>query len=190
VTTQGVPNYYGPQRLRGENVKVGIALKNGDLKRGTELILEKIQPYLNKGGLESVPKVFWYEKRMFRHLRKYPNDFAGALRRVPKRIRRLYLHAYQSQIFNQQLDQVSSDQHMPPSFTIPGFTIDKMPEMNTIPITRKSLLIVKQFHLLRIAPASIKIRFTLGKGEYASILLLHLLTENRFSSEFLCGTKI
>ena len=99
ATSRGFPNYYGPQRLSG-NVEVGKAIKNGDLKLAVTLILKKVQPLLENGDLENIPKVFWYEKNMLRHLKKYPNDYAGALRRIPKRIRRLYIHAYQSYIFN------------------------------------------------------------------------------------------
>ncbi|UCH02130.1 MAG: tRNA pseudouridine(13) synthase TruD, partial [Candidatus Bathyarchaeota archaeon] len=174
VTSQGVPNYYGPQRLGGRNADVGKAIINGNLKLATEIILKKIQPFLVGGGVKSIPRVFWYEKNMLRHLAKFPNDYAGAIRKIPKRIRRLYTHAYQSYIFNEKLGQKLLKKRVPKTIIVQGYTVPTMPELNTIPIERNSYLIAKDFKTLMVKNGIVKIRFTLPSGGYASTLLSHL----------------
>jgi tRNA(Glu) U13 pseudouridine synthase TruD len=166
---------FGSQRFGGNNVAVGKAIKNGDLKQAVVLILEKIQPWLCEDGIEAVPKVFWYEKRMVRHLRKYPNDYAGTLRKIPKKVRKIFVHAVQSNQFNEQLKQAIGNKDIPKTMTIPGFQISKMPELSTTPITRRTLLTSPDFQILEIQDGITTIRFSLGKGEYASTVLLHLM---------------
>ncbi len=174
VTARGVPNYFGPQRLGGGNAAVGQAIKDGRLRRGVDLILAKVQPYLADGGIDRVPNVFWYEKRMLRHLAVYPNDAAGALRKIPKRILRLYVHAYQSHLFNRQLQQALHDQRVPVTLTIPGFATPTMPGLETTAITRRTFLTAQDFTVLKMGEGLAVIRFTLGSGEYASTLLANL----------------
>jgi len=171
AVTRGVPNYYGPQRFGEGNMEVGMAIKNGDLKRAVEIILKKVQPWLEIGDLEAIPRVFWYEKKMVNHLQKYPNDYAGALRKIPKRIRNIYIHAYQSHIFNQKLREAIISNNVPSTFTIQGFRVPKMPELKAKAIERQTFVIPTDFNILEVTNSSVKLRFKLYKGEYASTLL-------------------
>ena len=175
VSSLGIPNYYGPQRTSGENVEVGRAIKNGDLKRGVTLILEKVKPYLVEGGINNIPKVFWYEKKMVLHLTKYPNDYAGALRKIPKKILTLYVHAYQSHLFNEKLKKAICENDIPESISIHGFNTPVLPELRTFPIKRRSLLMTNCFKILKVTDGKVLLRFTLAKGEYASTLLSNLI---------------
>jgi tRNA pseudouridine13 synthase len=178
ASSQGVPNYYGPQRLSG-NVEVGCALKEGNLKLASEHILEKVQPWVKKGEVEAIPKVFWYEKRMIKHLGMYPNDYAGALRKIPKRIRRLYVHAYQSHVFNEELRRLTQAKQAPRVIAVQGFAVPRMPELSTKSFERRTMLVAKGFKILSLTGDSARLRFTLDKGEYASTFLSHLLGEDR-----------
>jgi tRNA pseudouridine13 synthase len=175
VMQPGIPNYYGPQRLSGGNAEVGSALKEGRLQDAVERILRKVQPYLQTGSVQEIPKVFWYEKRMVLHLKQFPKDYAGALRRIPKKIRRIFTHAYQSHLFNEQLKQLISGKQIPKMITIPGFPVPKMPELSTRPITRRSLLTADDFTIVHNQEGEVVVRFMLQKGEYASTLLSHLI---------------
>lgn len=179
VKTKGLPNFFGPQRLGGDNAEVGRAIKNDDLKGAVEIILKKIQPFIKDGQFENIPKTFWYEKRVLQHLTAYPNDFAGALRKIPKRILRLYTHAYQSENFNDMLTTAIKDNKVPKSIIIPGFNVSKMPNLSTLHIERKSHLLAKDFKVLKIENGIVKLKFTLGSGEYASTLLSHLVVSDR-----------
>jgi len=176
IATEGIPNLFGSQRFGGNNVGIGKAIKDGDLRQAVELILKRIQPWLREQGIEAVPKVFWYEKRMVSHLWKYPNDYAGALRKIPKKIRKIFVHAVQSHRFNEQLKQAIGNSALPKTITLPGFRTPKMPELSTTPITRRTLLKSPDFQILEIQDGNTKVRFSLSNGEYASTLLTYLHT--------------
>lgn len=179
VKTKGIPNLFGPQRLGGDNAEVGRAIKNDHLKGAVEIILRKIQPFIKGGKFENIPKTFWYEKRVLQHLDKYPNDYAGALRKIPKRILRLYTHAYQSKNFNDMLATAIKNNKIPKSIVIPGFNVSKMPNLSTLPIERKSYLTTKDFKVLKVGNGIARLKFILGSGEYASTLLSHLVVSDR-----------
>jgi len=175
ITGYGVPNYFGPQRLGGSNAEVGEAIKDGDLGKATEIVLEKVRIYLNDGNIGNIPKVYWYEKKILRHLTKFPNDYAGALRKVPRKILSIYVHAYQSKIFNENLQQSLHENNIPETITIPGFQVPKMPELTTPQITRKSLLIARNFRAIKVKTNFAILKFTLEKGEYATTLISSLI---------------
>jgi len=178
VSEEGVLNYYGPQRFEGQNAEVGEALKEGTLKKATEIILGKVHPFLVEGTIDTVPNVYWYEKKMLRHLQKFPNDYAGALRRIPKKILRIYVHAYQSKIFNTSLQRASIENKIPENISVPGFQIPRMPELKTMQIERKSILKADQFTIIKASDHTAVLRFRLGSGEYATTLLSYLIDNN------------
>jgi tRNA pseudouridine13 synthase len=80
-----IPNYFGEQRFSKNNAEIGKSIIKGDFKGAVALILN------NEGD---------YEKDIKRYLRKSPNDFIGALRIIPKKILRMYVHSYQSYLWN------------------------------------------------------------------------------------------
>lgn len=53
-----------------------------------------------KKSLELFPYRLKNERSMLGYLCEHPNDFAGALRRLPKRLRKMFLNAYQAEIWN------------------------------------------------------------------------------------------
>jgi tRNA pseudouridine13 synthase len=171
----GLPNYYGPQRFSGQNAEIGEAIRMGDLKKATELLLAKLQPAMKKGGLAVVPDVFWYEKLVAQHLLQHPNDYAGALRRTPKKILRIFPHAYQSRIFNERLRRAIERSEVPPTITIDGFKVNKMPELSTHSVERSSRIRPINLRIVRVQPGQATIRFSLGSGEYATTILSQLI---------------
>jgi tRNA pseudouridine13 synthase len=171
--SHGVPNFYGPQRLSG-NVAVGLALKEGNLKLASEHILEKVQRWIREGEVDAIPKVFWYEKRMVKHLERFPNDYAGALRKIPKRIRRLFVHAYQSHVFNEELGRLVEAEQVPRVIVVQGFAVPRMPELSAKSFERRTMLVAEEFRILSVRNDLVRLRFTLGKGEYASTFLSHI----------------
>lgn len=122
LAQRGVPNYFGYQRFgttRPNTHLVGRALLRGDLEGaviaylGNPYMTEKIEAYEARKFLEATrdyrkalevfPKYLTYERAMLDHLAKHPNDYAGALRRLPKKLRWMLLHAYQGYLFNKIL---------------------------------------------------------------------------------------
>ncbi len=84
-----IPNYFGEQRFSKNNPLVGKAIIKDDFKEAVELILE------NKGDFEEKIKVYLKENK---------NDCVGAVNLIPFKIRKLYVHAYQSYLFNKTID--------------------------------------------------------------------------------------
>ncbi len=133
---EGFLNYFGEQRFGGGNTHlVGREIIKGNLEKAIKYVLtfsevrnKKAAKFRNfaqknwkkwKNILAKTPKFLGLEKSVLNLLVRYPNDFAGALRTLPKPIRRMYVHAYQSWIWNQVLEKakVKTNKRLP----IPGF---------------------------------------------------------------------
>lgn len=54
-------------------------------------------------ALEIYPKKLVFERRIIRHLAKKPGDWKGALLSLPKNLVKIFVHAYQSYLFNRIL---------------------------------------------------------------------------------------
>ena len=72
-------NYFDEQRFSKNNVEIGRLL----LKKNFEKAVELIDYSACKN-----------------HLNNYPHDFVGALRKIPIRLLRMYINAYQSMLWN------------------------------------------------------------------------------------------
>jgi len=83
------PNFFGLQRFGKDlkNPKIGKAIIKKDYKKACDLILSS-----NELG--------YIEKPVFDHLQKNKEDYLGALKKLPKNIITMYLHSYQSYLFN------------------------------------------------------------------------------------------
>jgi tRNA pseudouridine13 synthase len=120
----GVPNFFGHQRFgttRPITHLVGKAIVKGNLEEAAMLFLAKPSPdehpssrlvreqLLSTGdfkqSLECFPKQLRYERLMLAHLAEKPEDYAGAFRRLPMKLQKLFIQAYQSFLFNRFLSQ-------------------------------------------------------------------------------------
>jgi len=120
----GLPNFFGHQRFgtaRPITHLVGRELVRGNVRKAVELFLAHVGPgegpraiearsYLAdtwdlKGFLDLLPRGLYYERVVARHLLKKPRDFHGALRLLPLRLRKLFIHAYQAYLFNRFLSK-------------------------------------------------------------------------------------
>ncbi len=126
---RGVPNYFGYQRfgtVRPNTHLVGKAIVQGNLEEAVMLYLARPYPkersdayearkFLDetrdyRRALELFPSRLHYERNMLDSLSKNPRDFAGALRRLPKKLRRMLVHAYQSYLFNRILSKLIEEE--------------------------------------------------------------------------------
>jgi tRNA pseudouridine13 synthase len=80
-----IPNLYGPQRFSKNNDLVGRAIIKKDFGEAVDFILE------NNGVIEDKIK---------HYLKNNKNDYIGALRIIPLKTRKLFVHSYQSFLFN------------------------------------------------------------------------------------------
>ncbi|MFH0868320.1 MAG: tRNA pseudouridine(13) synthase TruD [Candidatus Woesearchaeota archaeon] len=85
-----IPNYFGQQRLSNNNSLIGKALIKNNFKEAIDLII---------GSNSDCKEEINY------HLKKQKNDFVGALKIIQFRLLKLYIHSYQSFLFNKTLEQ-------------------------------------------------------------------------------------
>ncbi len=114
----GFINYFGEQRfgMRGDTHLVGKEILKNNLEEAVWLYLtnkgnesEEISAFREnlrktrdiRQGLRECPKVLRNEIILMNHLVRTPNDYAGALRRLNKKFRRMLVHAYQSYLWNE-----------------------------------------------------------------------------------------
>lgn len=119
---EGIPNIFGPQRF-GETrpitavvgkemlkdnfenaVKTYLAdyfeQETDDAKKARRLLSENWNIDGFGKALGTFPYRLKNERSMLGYLCEHPNDFAGALRRLPKRLRKMFLNAYQAELWN------------------------------------------------------------------------------------------
>jgi len=120
----GIPNFFGHQRFgttRPITHLVGKYILLDELEKAALTFLAKPGHYEHpesrqareqlwntqnyEKALHYFPFRLVYERQMLKHLAKQPTDFIGAFHRLPKRLRQLFIQAYQSYLFNRFLSQ-------------------------------------------------------------------------------------
>ncbi|MCW1309591.1 MAG: tRNA pseudouridine(13) synthase TruD, partial [Candidatus Nanoarchaeia archaeon] len=161
----------------------------------------------NWGNFKEVLKIFPThlkpERTIIAHLSKYPNDYVGALRKLPKFLRLIFVNSYQSYLFNLTLDKLWEN-GMRKNVKVPmvgynlklgedeisciikeimrregigleDFKVKSMPEMSVSGSERDYLFFPENFEILKISDNLVKVRFILKKGCYATTLLRELM---------------
>lgn len=85
-----IPNLYGPQRFGKNNHLAGKAIIKRDFKKAVELVLK------NKGVNED---------KIRQYLSQNKNNYIEALRIIPLKTRKIFVHSYQSFLFNKIVSQ-------------------------------------------------------------------------------------
>jgi tRNA pseudouridine13 synthase len=120
----GIPNFFGTQRFGGKRMithKVGKFLLDDKYKEAimlylTETFEEEKEDIKNARinlaktndfaqALKEFPRECRTEIAILNKLVKEPNNYSGALNALPKKIRFLFVHAYQSWIFNKIIEK-------------------------------------------------------------------------------------
>lgn len=198
---RGIPNVFGEQRFRTTRpvtALVGKELLKGNFEGACRIYLAKVfeneredstaaraklgenwgkkESYLE--ALKLFPERLDFERSMLDSLSKLPTDFAAALRRLPKRLRKMFINAVQAEIWNMVVQKHRGtgqlelplpgydtvfDEHnklhveMKKIMTEMGITLEEFrlphsPELATTGGTRKMLLVPEGMKLVEIAP--------------------------------------
>ncbi len=118
----GFPNYFGHQRfgaVRPITHIVGKRIIESDFKGavftylGNPVDIEGLEAVEARKAIDDgksysealalFPKYFGFEKALLNHLIKNENDYIGALETLPKNLSMMFVHAYQSYLFNRIL---------------------------------------------------------------------------------------
>lgn len=119
LSQSGVPNFFGIQRfgsVRPVTHLVGKAIVEGDFEKAAMLYIAEPFPdepeetkearqFVKetrdfKEGLKTYPLRLGHERAMMNHLIANPDDFAGAFPVLPKNLYRMFVHGYQSYMYN------------------------------------------------------------------------------------------
>ena len=90
-------NYFDDQRFSNNNAEIGRAIVKKEFEKAIALILEN-----RKKG---------YERNVEKHLNENKNDFIGALRKADKSILRMYIHSFQSFLWNEKVSSMFSGEN-------------------------------------------------------------------------------
>jgi len=219
----GIPNYFGPQRFgitRPITHLVGKELLKGDVEGALKIYLCEIFPneaeeskkareFLGKNwnkkgfrkALNLYPDRLRYERIILEYLAERPENFQGAFRQLPKRLRKLFPNAVQSLIFNRVLKKIGPiDRELPivgfdtvlgrdnlsglvkkvlreEQIKISDFKLKSLKNMKCSGGFRKAKLIPKGFEWeiekdeINEGKNKIIIKFTLPSGSYATVVL-------------------
>jgi len=121
---EGFPNFFGHQRFgtaRPITHVVGKLLVKGDVEKAVLTFVAQPSAYEHpearearkrlwdtqdfREALRCFPTQLRYERMIIAHLAKWRRDFIGAFRKLPLKLRRLFVQAYQSYLFNKFLSQ-------------------------------------------------------------------------------------
>jgi len=155
-------NYFGEQRFGGNNTEVGRAIVKKEFKKAAELL-----------GLES-------------------QNAVGSLTKLNKKVLRLYVHAYQSWIWNESVKKLLKEGKDVEEVELIGFgnnftneitkkegikprdfIIRQMPDLSSEGDKRKVWCEVKELEINKIENG-VKLKFFLPKGSYATELIRQL----------------
>lgn len=120
----GFPNFFGPQRfgsVRPITHLIGKDLIRGDFEgavmkyianpsdeeeseaNDARAALQESHDY--ERALKEFPMKLTFERSLIGYLKDNPNDYLGALRTLPKNLLMMFVHAYQSFLFNKMLSE-------------------------------------------------------------------------------------
>lgn len=120
----GFPNFFGVQRfgsVRPVTHLVGKAIVRGAFREAVETYVAnpivgedpesfEVRAALAETGdikeaLHAYPRNYTFEKALLSHLAVHPNDYVGALRVLPMNLLIMFVHAYQSFLYNRMLTE-------------------------------------------------------------------------------------
>ncbi len=159
-------NYFGEQRFSKNNKEIGKLIVKRDFKRAVDFIIKN------------------NEEQVKEYLSKKPTDYIGALRKIPLKILKLYVHSYQSYLWNEMVAK-SNVKTLPiigfgtevtkdiqkilekEGINSRDFIIKQIPELSSEGTERDLFVDIKNLEIEKIEKGYI-IRFILPKGSYAT----------------------
>jgi tRNA pseudouridine13 synthase len=162
----GFPNFFGIQRfgsLRPITHDVGRLVVRGDFENAvrayvanptphemeeTRLARERLDREWDfQEALGYYPQKLSFERTVICHLAEFPDDYAGAIKKLPHNLQMMFVHAYQSYLFNRILSErvrrgIPIDRPIEGDVVLP-MTKDWIPDHDSfIPVTEENMDLV------------------------------------------------
>lgn len=217
------PSFYGVQRfgtIRPITHLVGREIVKGNFEEAIKIYLAKdyeaekpqtravrrrlAETWDLRGALRDFPPHLGYENALLNFLINDPDNYIGAFRTLPKNLAMLFVHAYQSYIFNKALSEYIRRNIPVEKLPLPGFAtkldeitakllaeegieaeqfrVVEAPYLGSKGEYRECFIPVEGLAVIEVSedelnPEKTKacIRFTLQKGNYATVLLREIM---------------
>ncbi|MFW9846759.1 MAG: tRNA pseudouridine(13) synthase TruD [Candidatus Thorarchaeota archaeon] len=150
LTNRPLLNYFGVQRFgvtRPFTHLVGKALVKGDFEDAVRVMLSVTSEYESdeiteareqlgddltptEDIIDAFPKDLRYERDLLRFLMKRPGEFESAVSKIPSRVISIFVHAYQSYLFNHLISRRKSE-NLPIDVPLPGDFLIKLDEAHS-----------------------------------------------------------
>ena len=150
LTDQPLLNYFGVQRFgvtRPFTHLVGKALVQDDFEEAARFMLSVTSEYEpdeitearlkladdlspDESILAAFPKDLRYERDVMKFLIKHPGEFERAISRIPSRVLTIFVHAYQSYLFNRLVSR-RAESSLPLDLPVPGDFLIKLDEAHS-----------------------------------------------------------
>ncbi len=182
-----MPNFFGEQRFSKNNIKIGKLLLKSNFKEAIRIIL-KTNPD--------------YKDEINEFIKNKPNDFVGTLKLIPKKLLLLYIHAYQSYLWNKTLEDYIKTNKKNIKIPLIGFSTEienkeinkiitkimekenitfrsfinrQIPEISLEGDSRDAFVEIKDLKILKRGRDFVKLSLKLPKGSYATVAVDFLL---------------
>lgn len=180
-----VKNYFDSQRFSTNNHIIGKNIVTKQFKEATQLLQQD----------------HYHKRTINRHLKNHKNDYVTALRTLPKGLLKLFVHAYQSQLWNRSVQRLKQ---LPETFPLIGFAtkpknrrvrreirrtlqeeniskrdfiIKQIPYLTTEGTTRKTKIQPQNLTITQRNHNTIQTKFTLPPGAYATMVIKHIMND-------------
>jgi tRNA pseudouridine13 synthase len=112
-SVERIPNLFGPQRFSKNNIEIGKAMVKKNFRKAIDLM---------------------EHKKVDESIELNPGNFIGAIRTLPLKIRKIYIHAYQSYLWNKTIEEyLKTNPYKSEQIPIVGFgtelSIDKISDI-------------------------------------------------------------
>ncbi|MFH0986946.1 MAG: tRNA pseudouridine(13) synthase TruD [Candidatus Micrarchaeota archaeon] len=207
-----ITNLVGEQIIRNspeQAVKIYLTATYGEEDERSETVRKELaqnwpnskimgQTAVFRKALDDFPKKMKFERVMLSHLAEYPQDFIGAIRTLPRGLQIMFVHAFQSRLFNDYLEENAGgeDDTAPlfgyevqldekeqaflkrKGFAPQDFKIKCLPELSGKGERRKIWVELADFEILEQNEDEgwRRIRFSLPKGVYATEVIEQLFS--------------
>ncbi|OPY33266.1 MAG: putative tRNA pseudouridine synthase D [Methanomassiliicoccales archaeon PtaU1.Bin124] len=165
---RGFPNFFGPQRfgsIRPITHLVGRSIVKGDMEgavlwyvaqpdeeedeqsREARKRLQEERDYA--AALSYFPQKLTFERMVIGWLERHPEDYVGAIRVLPSNLQMMFVHAYQSYMFNRILSE-RIRRGLPLNEPLPGDVVlpadkDGLPDHDKhVPVTENNMDLVRK----------------------------------------------
>ncbi|MFO7872843.1 MAG: tRNA pseudouridine(13) synthase TruD [Candidatus Undinarchaeales archaeon] len=214
----GIPNFFGRQRfgIRLNNHLVGKEMFRENLGKAVRIFLtgtiesegeegRKARQKLEKNwpdfkqALKDFPNYMRFERAVLDRLNRYPKDYVGAFKQLPKFLYKIFTHSYQSYIFNLILsEKIEKNESLDGEGNLVGYDsdlterelellekdglqqtdlrINSFPEASVKGSRRPYLAKVKNLKSKK-ENSDIILNFDLEKGAYATVLLREIIKQ-------------